>query len=67
MVRAFEEEAGVYDPVSPHRGAFDAANERPLEGLSPSGVILSETGRALAAALAAGVFVCALLQLAGVL
>jgi hypothetical protein len=64
--RALEEEAGLYDPVVPFRRELDSANERPLEGLPAPNVILFETGQALAAALATGVFLCALLQWIGV-
>ena len=64
--RAFEEEAGLYEPLVSLRGKMDCANERPLEGFPAPRVILFETGRALAAALAAGVFLCALLQWTGI-
>jgi hypothetical protein len=64
--RAFEEEAGLYDPTVFLREELDSANERSSEGLPVPGVILFETGRALAAALATGVFLCVLLQWAGV-
>ena len=64
--RAFEEEAGIYDRAGFLRAEMDRGNERQLEGLSAPRVILFETGRALAAALAVGVFLCALLQWTGV-
>jgi hypothetical protein len=63
--RAFEEEAGIYDRAGFLR-EMDRGNERQLEGLSAPRVILFETGQALAAALAVGVFLCALLQWTGV-
>lgn len=63
--RAFEEEAGLNDPEALLRGELDSANAQPLEGLSNPDAILFETGRALAAALAVGVFLCALLQWTG--
>ena len=64
--RAFEEEAGLYDSVGSFRPKVDRATEQPLEGLPAPRVILFETGQALAAALAVGVFLCALLQWTGV-
>jgi hypothetical protein len=64
--RAFEEEAGIYDREGFLRTEMDRGDERPLEGLSPPRVILFETGQALAAALAVGAFLCALLQWTGV-
>jgi hypothetical protein len=64
--RAFEEESGLYDPGFLLEGGIDDASEQPLEGLSAPRVILFETSKALAAALAAGVFLCALFQWTGV-
>jgi hypothetical protein len=64
--RAFEEEADRCDPVLSFRGELDSAAERPLEGLPAPRVILFETGQALAAALATGVFLCVFLQWIGV-
>jgi hypothetical protein len=66
MARYFEEEAGLYDLVE-LRKTLDSADEEPLEGLPPSNVILWETGQAVAAALATGVLLCALLRNIGVL
>ena len=63
--RAFEEEAGIYDHVGFLRTEIDRGDERRLEGLSAPRVILFETGQALAAALAVGVSLCALLQWTG--
>jgi hypothetical protein len=64
--RAFEEEAGLNDPAVLLRDELDSAATQPLEGLPHPDAMLFETGRALAAALAAGVFLCALLQWTGV-
>ena len=64
--RAFEEEAGLYDRVDSFRAEMDRGNERSLEGLPAPRVILFETGQALAAALAVGVFLAALLHWIGV-
>jgi hypothetical protein len=64
--RAFEEETGLYHRTGSVRAEMDRADERSLEGLPAPRVILLETGQALAAALAVGVFLCALLQWTGV-
>jgi hypothetical protein len=63
--QAFEEEAGLYDASFLVRNEADSSVGQSLEGLPDSRVILFETGQALAAALAAGVFLAWLAQWAG--
>jgi hypothetical protein len=65
-MRAFEEEAGLYSPNDVLASLPRSPREQPLEGLQSPHVILFETGQAVAAALAAGVLFCALLQGIGV-
>ena len=61
----FEQDADRYDPAVFLHGEQDSANAQLLEGLPDPRVTLFEIGRALAAALAIGIFLCALLQWIG--
>ncbi len=62
--RVFKEEAKLVDRLF-GQSERDAADQQPLEGLPPPACILFETGKAVAAALAFGLFLGALIQWTG--